>query len=182
MTSAVDARLTTTPAAARSRHKEPTMPRIVPNLWFDKDGLEAAEFYCSIFPNSKITRVLTYGEANPEVAGSVLTVEYELDGQPMCHINGGPMFQFDEASSLLVDCKDQAEVDYYWEKLLEGGGTESMCGWLKDKYGYSWQVAPVELNKLLEDPDSPKAVAATNAIYGMRKLDLAEIQRAYDEA
>jgi predicted 3-demethylubiquinone-9 3-methyltransferase (glyoxalase superfamily) len=158
------------------------MPTIVPNLWFDDDGLEAAEFYCSIFPNSKITRVLHYGDANPDQKGQVLTVEYELDGQPMCNINGGPMFQFDEATSLFVDCKDQEEIDYYWTRLLEGGGTESMCGWLKDKYGYSWQVAPIELNKLLEDADDPRTVAATKALYGMRKLDLAEIQRAYDEA
>jgi predicted 3-demethylubiquinone-9 3-methyltransferase (glyoxalase superfamily) len=158
------------------------MPQLVPNLWFDKEALEAAEFYCSIFPNSKITRVLHYGDANPEQKGQVLTAEYELDGQPMCNINGGPLFSFDEATSLLIDCKDQEEIDYYWEKLLEGGGEESMCGWLKDKYGFSWQVAPTAFNDMLKDPNSPGTVAATKALYTMRKLDLAELQRAYDEA
>ncbi|MCU1377592.1 MAG: 3-demethylubiquinone-9 3-methyltransferase, partial [Acidimicrobiales bacterium] len=115
------------------------MPRITPNLWFDTQALEAAEFYVSVFPNSKVTDVTYYGEAGPGPAGTVLTVDFVLDGQEYTAINGGPHFTFDEAISLLVNCADQDEIDYYWAKLTEGG-EESQCGWLKDRYGLSWQV------------------------------------------
>ena len=117
------------------------MPKITPNLWFDHQGQEAAEFYVSVFPNSEITDITYYGEAGPGPAGTVLTVEFVLDGQPFIAINGGPMFTFDEAVSFLIECADQDEVDYYWDKLVEGG-EESQCGWLKDRFGLSWQVVP----------------------------------------
>jgi predicted 3-demethylubiquinone-9 3-methyltransferase (glyoxalase superfamily) len=153
------------------------MPRIVPNLWFDTQAVEAAEFYCSIFPNSKITNVLRYTEAGPGPAGEVVTVEFELDGQPFAGINGGPIFTFSEAVSLLIECEDQAEVDRYWDALL-AGGEESQCGWLKDRYGLSWQVVPKALDDLLDDADPQRAARATKAMLGMRKLDLAAIEAA----
>ena len=118
------------------------MPRITPNLWFDTQSEAAAEFYVSVFPNSKITNVTHYGEAGPRPAGMVLTVDFVLDGQEYTAINGGPEFTFDEAISLLINCDDQEEIDYYWEKLTDGG-EEGPCGWLKDKFGLSWQVCPV---------------------------------------
>jgi predicted 3-demethylubiquinone-9 3-methyltransferase (glyoxalase superfamily) len=155
------------------------MPRITPNLWFDTQGKEAAEFYCSVFPNSKITDVTYYGEAGPGPAGSVLTVNFDLDGQQFTAINGGPQFTFDEAISLLVDCKDQDEVDYYWAKLAEGG-EEVQCGWLKDRYGLSWQVCPAGLAELLTDPDPGRSQRAMTAMLGMKKLDLAALQAAAD--
>ncbi|HEV7886936.1 MAG TPA: VOC family protein [Acidimicrobiales bacterium] len=157
------------------------MPRITPNLWFDTEGLEAAEFYTSVFPNSKITNVTHYGEAGPRPAGSVLTVEFEIDGQALVAINGGPEFTFDEAVSLQIDCADQAEVDYYWEKLTEGG-QESQCGWLKDRYGFSWQVVPAGMSELLFDPDKGRSERAMRAMLGMKKLDLAAVQAAADQA
>jgi predicted 3-demethylubiquinone-9 3-methyltransferase (glyoxalase superfamily) len=155
------------------------MPRITPNLWFDTQGLDAAEFYCSIFPNSKINNVMYYGEAGPRPAGTVLTVDFELDGQEYTAINGGPEFTFDEAVSFLINCADQAEVDYYWDRLLEGG-EESQCGWLKDRYGLSWQVVPVGLNDALNDPDPKRAERAMRAMLGMKKLDLGAVQAAAD--
>jgi predicted 3-demethylubiquinone-9 3-methyltransferase (glyoxalase superfamily) len=158
------------------------MPRITPNLWFDTQGQEAAEFYVSIFPNSRITDITYYGDAGPGPAGTVLTVEFELDGQPYTAINGGPEFTFDEAISLLVNCRDQEEADYYWEKLREGGGEESQCGWLKDRYGLSWQVCPVGMVELLNDPDPLRAERAMRAMLGMRRIDLAEIRAAADGA
>jgi predicted 3-demethylubiquinone-9 3-methyltransferase (glyoxalase superfamily) len=154
------------------------VPRISPNLWFDNQSLEAAEFYCSIFPNSKITAVTHYGEANPDRVGDVLTVSFELDGQEVVALNGGPIFQFSEAVSLIIDCKDQAEVDYYWEKLTADGGEESMCGWLKDKFGFSWQVVPAGWVEMLTDPDPERVKRATEAMYQMRKLDIAALEKA----
>ena len=133
------------------------MPRITPNLWFDDQGEEAAEFYVSIFPNSKITNVTRYTEAGPGPAGTVLTVDFVLDGQEYTALNGGPHFTFDEAISLLVNCADQDEVDFYWERLLEGGGEESQCGWLKDRYGLSWQVCPENWAEFLQDSDPARA-------------------------
>ena len=127
------------------------MPRITPNLWFDTQGKEAAEFYVSVFPNSKITNVTHYGEAGPREAGTVLTVDFVLDGQEYTAINGGPEFTFDEAISLLINCADQDEIDYYWEKLSDGG-EEGPCGWLKDKYGLSWQVVPVGMDGAADRP------------------------------
>ncbi len=139
------------------------MPRITPNLWFDTDGLEAAEFYVSVFPNSSITNVTHYGEAGPREAGMVMTVDFVLDGQPYTAINGGPDFQFDEAISLLIECADQDEVDHYWSTLSEGGA-EVQCGWLKDKFGLSWQVFPTAANELFNDADPARAQRAMAAI------------------
>jgi predicted 3-demethylubiquinone-9 3-methyltransferase (glyoxalase superfamily) len=155
------------------------MPRITPNLWFDTEGKDAAEFYCSIFPNSKITNVLNYGEAGPREAGTVVTVDFVLDGQEYTAINGGPEFKFDEAISLLINCADQDEVDYYWNALSEGG-EESQCGWLKDKFGLSWQVVPAEMGELLSDPDPERAQRAMKAMLGMKKLDVNELRAAAD--
>jgi predicted 3-demethylubiquinone-9 3-methyltransferase (glyoxalase superfamily) len=155
------------------------MPSITPNLWFDTEGKEAAEFYVSVFPNSKIHNVSYYGEAGPRPAGTVLTVDFELDGQPFTALNGGPEFTFSEAVSMLIPCTDQDEVDYYWDKLLEGG-EESQCGWLKDRYGFSWQVVPTELEQLLTDPDPARAERAMKCMLGMKKLDIAELRAAAD--
>ncbi len=157
------------------------MPRITPNLWFDTEGEEAAEFYVSVFPNSEIRNVLYYGEAGPRPAGTVLTVDFVLDGQEYTAINGGPQFTFDEAISLLINCADQDEVDYYWTKLSEGG-EEGPCGWLKDRYGLSWQVFPAALGELLSDPDEGRAQRAMKAMLGMKKIDVAAIRAAADQA
>jgi predicted 3-demethylubiquinone-9 3-methyltransferase (glyoxalase superfamily) len=155
------------------------MPRIVPNLWFDTEALEAAEFYTSIFPNSEITNVSHYGDAGPRPAGTVLTVDFVLDGQRFTAINGGPEFTFDEAISLLIDCKDQAEVDAYWERL-GAGGEFGPCGWLKDRYGLSWQIVPAGMETVMTDPDPQRANAAMAAMLTMSKLDLAAIEAAAD--
>ncbi|WP_030559060.1 VOC family protein [Streptomyces aureocirculatus] len=156
------------------------MPRITPNLWFDTQAEEAAQFYVSVFPNSEITRVSYYGEAGPRPAGTVLTVEFSLDGQPCTAINGGPEFTFDEAVSFAIDCADQKEVDHYWERLTADGGQESQCGWLKDKYGLSWQVVPAELGRLLADPDPARAQRAMAAMLKMQKIDVAALRNAAD--
>ena len=158
------------------------MPRITPNLWFDREGLEAAEYYCSIFPNSKITNVSHYTDAGPREAGEVLTVDFVLDGQEFTAINGGPEFTFDEAVSMLINCKDQAEVDYYWDRFITDGGQESQCGWLKDKYGFSWQVFPEGMVELFTDADKDRASRAMQAMLGMKKIDVAAIQAAADGA
>ena len=153
------------------------MPRITPNLWFDLQGKEAAEFYCSVFPNSKINNVSHYGDVGPREAGTVLTVDFELDGQRFTAINGGPDFKFTEAVSFLIDCKDQAEIDYYWDKLGDGG-EYGPCGWLKDRYGLSWQIAPEEIAQLLGDPDNEAGQRAMKAMLGMGKLDIAALKAA----
>jgi predicted 3-demethylubiquinone-9 3-methyltransferase (glyoxalase superfamily) len=157
------------------------MPRITPNLWFDTQGEEAAEFYVSVFPNSRITNVTHYNDAGPREAGTVLTVDFVLDGQEYTAINGGPEFRFDEAISLLINCDDQEEVDYYWDKLSEGG-EESQCGWLKDKYGLSWQVAPSGMAEILNDPDRQRGKRAMKAMLGMKKIDVATLRAAADGA
>ncbi len=157
------------------------MPRITPNFWFDTEGKEAAEFYVSVFPNSEITNVTYYGEAGPGPAGTVLTVDFVLDGQEYTAINGGPLFTFSEATSLLINCADQDEVDYYWNKLSEGG-EEGQCGWLKDRYGLSWQVVPAGWEKMLTSPDRTGVDRAMQAMYGMKKLDLAALHAAFDGA
>ena len=157
------------------------MPTITPNLWFDTQALEAAEHYCSIFPNSEIRNVTHYNDAGPREAGMVLTVDFVLDGQPFTAINGGPEFTFDEAISLLVECKDQAEIDHYWS-ALGAGGEEGPCGWLKDRYGVSWQVAPAGMVELLNDDDPARAERAMRAMLAMQKIDMAAIQAAADAA
>ena len=154
------------------------MPRITPFLWFDTQAEEAATFYTSIFPNSKILRIARYPEGGPGPVGSVMTVEFELDGQRITGLNGGPVFNFNESISLVIDCKDQAEVDHYWTKLIAGGGQESACGWLKDKYGMSWQVTPTILINLINDPDKPKADRVFKAMMDMRKIDIATLRQA----
>jgi predicted 3-demethylubiquinone-9 3-methyltransferase (glyoxalase superfamily) len=157
------------------------VPKITPNLWFDTKGEEAAEFYCSVFPNSKITNVSYYTDAGPRPAGTVLAVDFVLDGQELTAINGGPEFTFDEAVSFAIDCADQEEVDYYWSKLTEDG-EESVCGWLKDRYGLSWQVVPSRLMELITDPDRAKADRAMTAMMGMRKIDIAAVETAANKA
>jgi len=153
--------------------------RIVPNLWFDTEAEEAADFYISIFKNSRIVNVARYTEAGPRPAGTVMTVEFELDGQRFVGINGGPEFTFSEAVSFQVTCEDQDEVDYYWDHLSEGG-QEGPCGWLKDRYGLSWQVVPTGMDELFADPDPRRAERAMRAMFGMRKLDIAALQSAAD--
>jgi predicted 3-demethylubiquinone-9 3-methyltransferase (glyoxalase superfamily) len=155
------------------------MPRITPNLWFDADGLDAAKFYVSVFPNSEITDITYYPDDAPN-PGGVLTVNFLLDGQEHTAINGGPTFTFDEAISLLINCADQDEVDYYWNALTANGGEASQCGWLKDKFGLSWQVVPERWEQLLTSDDKEAVRRAVNAMYGMQKLDLAALQAAFD--
>ena len=157
------------------------MPRITPNLWFDTEGEAAAAFYVSVFPNSAITAVTHYGEGGPRPAGAVMTVNFVLDGQEYTAINGGPQFTFDEAISLLVNCADQNEIDYYWARLSEGG-EEGVCGWLKDKFGLSWQICPADWVELLNDPDPGRAQRAMQAVFGMKKIDIAAVYAAADSA
>jgi predicted 3-demethylubiquinone-9 3-methyltransferase (glyoxalase superfamily) len=156
------------------------VPKIVPNLWFDTEAEEAAEFYCSVFPNSKITSVSHYTEGSPGEPGTVMTVSWELDGNPFVGINGGPQFQFSEALSLEIRCADQDEVDHYWEKLIDGGGSEGQCGWLKDRYGVSWQVVPGGMEEVFADPDPKRAERAMQAMLQMTKLDVGALRRAAD--
>jgi predicted 3-demethylubiquinone-9 3-methyltransferase (glyoxalase superfamily) len=151
--------------------------KITPNLWFDTEAEEAAAFYTSVFDNSRIVNVTHYPEGAPREAGMVMTVDFELDGQRFTGINGGPDFKFDEAVSLLIECETQGEVDHYWEKLTEGG-EESMCGWLKDRYGLSWQVVPAGMEELFADPDKTRAERAMAAMLEMRKLDIAALRAA----
>jgi predicted 3-demethylubiquinone-9 3-methyltransferase (glyoxalase superfamily) len=153
--------------------------KITPNLWFDTEAEEAANFYLSVFKNSRIVNKSHYTEAGPREAGMVMTVEFELDGQRFVGINGGPQFAFDEAVSFMIACEDQAEVDYYWDRLSEGG-SEGPCGWLKDKYGLSWQVVPNGMDELFSDPDPERARRAMQAMLKMSKLDIGELQRAAD--
>lgn len=154
------------------------MPDIVPCLWFDTQAEEAANFYVSVFPDSKVTRVDYYGDAGPRPAGSVITAEFELDGKPFVALNGGPEFTFDEAVSLRVLCKDQAEVDHYWSALTADGGEESQCGWLKDRFGFSWQIVPTRLTELLRDPDPGRSGRAMQAMLRMRKIVIADLEAA----
>ena len=156
------------------------MPTIAPCLWFDTQGLEAAEFYVSLFENSEITSVTHYGEGGPRPAGSVMTVEFTLDGCPYTALNGGPEYTLDEAFSLQVVCADQAEVDRYWEAFTANGGEKGRCGWCKDRFGVSWQVVPDGLGALLSDPDPGRASRAVQAMFSMSKLDLSVMRAAVD--
>lgn len=155
--------------------------KITPMLWFDHQAEEAAKFYTSIFPNSKITQIARYSEVGPGPAGSVMTIGFELDGQPYTALNGGPIFKFTEAVSFVVHCKSQQEVDHYWDSLI-AGGSPSQCGWLKDKYGLSWQIVPDVLIELMQDKDTRKAGKVAAAMMKMVKLDIATLQKAYDNA
>lgn len=156
------------------------MPKITNCLWFDTEAEEAAKFYVSIFPNSKLGKVSRYPEGLPgDRAGQVLTVEFELDGTPFTGLNGGPDFKFSEAISFQVEVKGQAELDRYWDALLAGGGTESQCGWLKDRFGLSWQVIPANIGELMGGPDRAAADRVAAALMQMVKLDMARLEAAY---
>jgi len=159
------------------------MQKITPCLWFDTEGEEAAELYTSIFPNSRIVEVTRYGSAGPRPEGMVMTVSFELDGQRFMALNGGPEpgFHFNEAISFEVGCRDQEEVDMFWGKLSEGGA-EGPCGWLKDRYGVSWQIVPTVLPELLTDPDKEKAQRVMQAMLQMKKIEIAELERAAEAA
>lgn len=157
---------------------------LTPCLWFDSRAEEAANFYCGIFPNSRITSITRYGEAGQEIhgqkPGSVMAVAFELDGQPLIALNGGPLFKFTEAVSFQVLCDKQADLEYYWEKLTAGGDPNAQqCGWLKDQFGLSWQVTPVQLSKMLADPDPAKSQRVMGVMLPMKKLDLAALEKAY---
>jgi predicted 3-demethylubiquinone-9 3-methyltransferase (glyoxalase superfamily) len=155
------------------------VPAIIPNLWFDTEAEQAAEFYLSVFPNSRVVSVARYPEGAPGPAGSVMSVEFELDGQRFVGINGGPVFTFSEAVSFQISCRDQDEVDRYWAALTDGG-EESQCGWLKDRFGLSWQVVPEGMDEIFADPDAGRAQRAMQAMLGMRKLDVAALRAAAD--
>lgn len=162
------------------------MQKIIPCLWFDRNAEEAANFYTSIFKNSKIGHISRYGEAGYEIhrmpAGTVLTIEFELNGQKFTALNGGPVFKFNEAISFQVHCESQDEVDYYWDRLSAGGDEKAQqCGWLKDKFGLSWQIVPTLLVKLLQDPDPQKSARVMNAMLQMKKIEIKRLQQAYDE-
>jgi predicted 3-demethylubiquinone-9 3-methyltransferase (glyoxalase superfamily) len=154
------------------------MNKIYPFLWFDNQAEEAVTFYTSVFKNSKIGAVSRYGDAGPGPAGSVMVIEFEIEGQKFTALNGGPIFTFTPAISFFVNCESQEEVDHLWEELSQGG-EKGQCGWLKDKYGLSWQIVPSILGKLMSDPDPEKAGRVTAAMLKMTKLDIAELQRAY---
>ena len=161
------------------------MQKITPCLWFDSNAEEAVSFYTSVFKNSKIGNISRYGNEGYEIhrkpAGTVLTIEFELNGQVFTALNGGPVFKFNEAISFQVGCESQEEVDYYWEKLSEGGDQNAQrCGWLKDKYGLSWQIVPTVLGKMLQDKDAKKSERVMKALLQMKKLDIKTLKQAYE--
>jgi len=156
------------------------MPKITPFLWFDNQAEEAANFYTSIFKNSKLGQVRRYGDAGPGAKGTVMTVSFSLEGQEFTALNGGPYFKFNESISFHVHCKTQEEVDYFWEKLV-AGGQKSQCGWLKDKFGLSWQIVPDILIELLGDKDSAKAQRVMQAMLQMNKIEIQKLQDAYNQ-
>src|SRR5262245_47243010 len=164
----------------RARRERAVMPKITPFLWFDNNAEEAVNFYTSVFPNSKITRMVRYGDAGPGPKGSVMTASFELDGQSFTALNGGPHFKFSEAISFVVHCKTQDEVDTYWSKL-SAGGQESQCGWLKDKFGLSWQIVPTVLPELLADKDPAKARRVMEAMLQMKKIDIEALKHAQEQ-
>ena len=153
--------------------------RISPCLWFDRNGEDAAKFYCSIFPNSKIKTISHYGDNMPMPKGTVLAVNFELDGQPVMALNGGPQFKFSEGISLGVYCESQKEIDHYWSKLTAGGGNEVQCGWLKDKFGLSWQVVPTRMEAMMRDPDPARSARVMKVVMQSVKFDLKQIEQAY---
>jgi predicted 3-demethylubiquinone-9 3-methyltransferase (glyoxalase superfamily) len=161
------------------------MQKITPFLWFDDQAEEAVKFYTSLFKNSKAGRILRYSEeaakASSRPTGSVLTIEFEIEGQKFVALNGGPQFRFNESVSFVVNCETQKEVDYFWEKLTADGGEESQCGWLKDKFGLSWQVTPTVLIDMLHDKDSEKAERVMKAMLQMQKIDIEKLKAAYRE-
>jgi predicted 3-demethylubiquinone-9 3-methyltransferase (glyoxalase superfamily) len=154
------------------------MQKITPFLWFDNNAEEAAQFYVSVFKNSRILAVTRYGDAGPGPKGSVMVVSFQLEGQQFTALNGGPRFKFTEAFSFVVSCENQEEIDYYWNKLTAEGGQESACGWLKDKFGFSWQIVPTALGKLMTDKDPKKANRVMQALLQMKKIDIATLEEA----
>ena len=156
------------------------MQKIIPCLWFDTQAEEAAHFYASVFKDSKVLDVTRYGKAGPQAEGTVMTASFEIQGQEFVGLNGGPEFKFNEAVSFQVLCDSQEEVDYFWSSLSEGG-EEGPCGWLKDKFGLSWQIVPTVLPELIGDPDPARAQRATEALYQMRKIDIDALRRAADQ-
>jgi predicted 3-demethylubiquinone-9 3-methyltransferase (glyoxalase superfamily) len=165
-----------TQPSTNEREGDP-MQKVTPCLWFDTEGEEAARFYTSVFPNSRIVEVARYGEAGPRPAGTVMTVSFELDGQSFVALNGGPQFTFNEAISFQVSCETQEEVDAFWSTLSEGG-EEGPCGWLKDRFGVSWQIVPTALPELLDDPDREKAQRVMRAMLSMKKIEIDALERA----
>jgi predicted 3-demethylubiquinone-9 3-methyltransferase (glyoxalase superfamily) len=155
------------------------MQKITPFLWFDSNAEEAVEFYTSIFKNSKIGMMTRYGDEGPGPAGAVMVASFQLDGQDFLALNGGPLFKFTEAISFVVDCETQEEIDHFWDRLSEGGAP-SQCGWLKDKFGVSWQIVPNIIPKLMQDPDVTRTARVMQAVMQMTKIDIATLQRAYD--
>ena len=174
------ARRKTSSARQQTSARTGAAPKIRPFLWFDHQAEEAAKFYVSVFPKSKILSVARYPEGSPAPAGTVMTVDFELQGQRFTALNAGPVFKFTEAISFVVDCKTQEEVDRYWSKLTQDGGSESQCGWLKDRYGLSWQIVPTIMSRLFTDPDRAAAKRAMQAMLKMKKLDIAELKRAFE--
>jgi predicted 3-demethylubiquinone-9 3-methyltransferase (glyoxalase superfamily) len=154
--------------------------KITPFLWYDNQAEEAANFYCSIFKNSKVGSVVRYGDAGPGPKGTVMIVTFQLAGQEFTALNGGPRFKFTEAISFVVNCETQEEIDHFWEKLTAEGGQESMCGWLKDKFGLSWQIVPTALPQLMQSGDAKKSERVMQAILQMKKLDIAKLKEAYE--
>ncbi len=164
----------------------PLAQKITPFLWFDKQAEEAASFYCSIFKNSKVGFISRYGEAGAKASGmpkeTAMTVEFELEGQKFVALNGGPHFKFTEAVSFVVNCKDQAEVDYYWSKLSQGGDEKAqMCGWLKDRFGLSWQIVPTVFVEMMKGKDPDKAEKVMQAVLQMKKIDIQQLEQAYGQ-
>src|SRR3989442_2679454 len=155
-----------------------TGQKITPFLWFDNNAEEAAQFYTSIFKNSKILDISRYGDAGPGPKGSVMVVKFQIAGQEVTALNGGPLFKFSEAFSFVVNCENQKEIDYFWNKLTADGGRESECGWLKDKFGFSWQIVPTALGKLMDPKDPKKANRVMQALLQMKKLDIATLEEA----
>jgi predicted 3-demethylubiquinone-9 3-methyltransferase (glyoxalase superfamily) len=156
------------------------MSKITPFLWFDNNVEEAMNFYFSVFKNGKVKEVTRYGDAGPGPKGSVMTASFELDGQEFVGLNGGPRFKFTEAVSFVIRCKDQSEVDYYWDKLTSGGGQPVACGWLRDKFGLSWQVVPVQFFELVQSKDPAAGQRVMKAMMGMTKMNVKELQAAHD--
>lgn len=161
------------------------MQKIIPTLWFDINAEESVNFYVSIFKNSKINEITRYGNEGAKVSGlpkgAIMTINFTLNGQDFIALNGGPIFKFSEAISFLINCKTQEEIDFYWTKLIENGGQESQCGWLKDKYGVSWQVAPDVLDKMLADKDKEKINKVMIAMVKMKKIIIEDLEKAYNE-
>ncbi len=156
------------------------MQKIVPNLWFDMNAEQAAQYYVSVFPRSWIIATSRYGDAGPGPAGEAMVVEFELDGVRFMGINGGPQFTFDESVSFLVTCSDQQEIDYYWDTFVGDGGEEGQCGWVRDKFGVWWQVVPEGMDQAMSDPDPERSRRAMQAMLAMRKIDIAALQAAVD--